>query len=213
MDDGKDFWDHEWKSQTIDEYQSYLAYHLRSKPWFLKTFQDRNVKDVCDSACGFGAYSAMLSNNGFQVSGFDISPVAVKITKQLLDRNKLKHNAYQVCDICKIDFEDERFDAVVAHAVIDHLSATSAKDALRELLRITRVGGLVYISFDPLEQDDLLEPHNVLSDGSFYYTNGSRSGLLFHYYQAEEIKLLVQDYCILEWRCSGRGERSILIVK
>lgn len=213
MDNGRDYWDDEWNSQSIDEYQSYIEFHLRFKPWFLSIFQNQGVKDVCDAACGFGAYSAMLSTNGFQVSGFDISASAVNITKTLLDRNRLKYAEYQVCDICKINYEDERFDAVVAHAVIDHVTLKSAKTAIRELIRITKNGGLVYLSFDPLEQDDLLEPHDVLSDGSFFYTDGSRKGLLFRYYKAQEIGELLKGYHVLEWRYSSRGGRSILLVK
>jgi len=213
MVNGRDYWDGEWNSQSIDEYQSYIEFHLRANPWFISIFQNQGIKNVCDAACGFGAYSAMLSTNGFQVSGFYISSSAVCITKTLLDRNQLTFVEYHICDICKINFEDERFDAVVAHAVIDHVTLESAKTAISELSRITKNGGLVYLSFDPLEQDDILEPHNVLNDGSYFYTEGSRKGLLFRYYQAQEIKALVQDCHVLEWQCSRRGERSIVLVK
>lgn len=207
------YWDNEWNSQTIEEYQSYLEGHLRAKPWFLSVFQKRNVSRVCDAACGFGAYGAMLAANGYRVSGFDASSAAVSITKRLFERNNLEFDQYIVCDICRIAFPDQWFDATVAHAVLDHLDTNSAKEAVIELLRITKPGGLVYISFDPLDKDDLAEPHKELPDGSFLYTSGARSGLLFHYYSDQDIHTLFADNPIIHWNLNNRGEREIILSK
>ena len=168
---------------------------------------------VCDAACGFGAYSAMLSVNGFSVSGFDISQNAVNLTIDLLNRNNLAYGMYRVFDICSIDFPDASFDAVVAHAMLDHLPVKDVQHAVLELHRITRDGGLIFLSFDPLEPEDLEEPHEVMPDGSFLYVGGGRDGLLFHHYSDEEIHCLLQDKTILQWRENARGEREILLIK
>ena len=205
------YWDKEWRSQEIEEYQSYLGSHIRSHPWFLETFRENEIKYVCDAACGFGAYSAMLSANGFQVSGFDLSSAAVDLTKQLLNNNRLLFFNYVVSDICKIDFPNDSFDATVAHAVLDHLPMQSATVALAELIRITKPNGLLFLSFDQLEQDDLDEPHTILPDGSFLYTGEHRDGLLFRYCSATEIQGLLKPYLVLQWRCNRRGEREVLI--
>lgn len=213
MSAGNTFWEQEWQSQTIEEYQSYLKGHLCAKPWFLSVFQENDVVRVCDAACGFGAYSAMLAANGYRVSAFDSSKTSVLITKQLLNRNNLIFDDVVLSDICKINFSDQAFDAVVAHAVIDHLDTASATTALSELHRITKPGGLIYVSFDPLEPDDLTEPHDVLPDGSFLYTTGVREELLFCHYTADRIRELSGDYHILEWRINRRGEREVIYQK
>lgn len=205
------YWDKEWRTQTAGEYQPYLEGHMRAYPWFLEAFREKEVKHVCDAACGFGAYGAMLAANGFQVSGFDISSNAVELTTQLFTNNNLRFSDYVVSDICAIDFAHGFFDATVAHAVLDHLTKSDAERALSELMRITKPGGLVFISFDPLEQDDISEPHDVLEDGSFLYRDGARSGLLFRYYAAQSIKNILQPYQIFQWRINKRGEREILL--
>ena len=209
----KSYWDKEWRSQEIDEYQSYLESHMHSHPWFLEAFRKYEIKYVCDAACGFGAYSAMLSSNGFQVSGFDLSSVAVDLTKQLLRKNRLQFSNFIASDICAIEFPDDCFDATVAHAVLDHLSAKDASIALCELMRITKPNGLVYLSFDPLEQEDLSEPHDILEDGSFLYTRGEREGLLFRYNSSADILRQLMPYRMLQWRCNKRGEREFLLQK
>lgn len=207
------YWEQEWQSQPIEEYHPYLQGHMHAKTWFLSVFQENDVVRVCDAACGFGAYSAMLAANGYLVSGFDSSKTAVSITKQLLNQNNLTFEDVVLSDICKINFPDQTFDAVVAHAVIDHLDTASATIALGELHRITKPGGFIYVSFDPLEPDDLTEPHDVLPDGSFLYTTGSRDGLLFRYYTANLIRELSSDYHIFKWRINRRGEREVLYQK
>ena len=213
MIDNRSYWEKEWNSESPDAYQTYLEGHICSKPWFLEEFLRHGVSSVCDAACGFGAYSAMLLANGYQVSGFDVSSTAVSLTTELLHRNQLRFGQYRVSDICAIDFADGEFDAVVAHAVLDHLETRSVQKAISELFRITKEKGLVYVSFDPLEQDDLDEAHEVLSDGSFVYQSGNRDGLLFHYYTDEEIRTLLKDKSVLQWNQNKRGERELLLIK
>ena len=211
MIDQRAFWEKEWHSESPDAYQTYLQGHICAKPWFLEDFLRHGVSRVCDAACGFGAYSAMLSANGFSVSGFDVSQTAVNLTTELLNRNNLAFSSYRVCDICGINFTDASFDAVIAHAVLDHLPPKDVRQAILELHRVTKDGGQIFLSFDPLEPEDLEEPHEVMSDGSFLYVGGGRDGLLFHYYYEEEIQFLLQDRTILQWRENSRGERQLLI--
>ena len=213
MIDQRAYWEKEWDSESPDAYQTYLLGHIRAKPWFLEELHRRGVSTVCDAACGFGAYSAMLCANGFSVSGFDVSQNAVNLTTELLNRNNLAYVTYRVCDICNIDFPDASFDAVVAHAVLDHLPVKDVQQAISELCRITKNDGLIYLSFDPLEPDDLKEPHNVMPDGSFLFVGGGRDGLLFHYYSDEEIQTLLQGRDVIQWQQNPRGEREILIHK
>ena len=209
----KSYWDREWRSQEMSEYQTYLGSHIRSHPWFLEEFRKNEIKHVCDAACGFGAYSAMLCANGFRVSGFDLSSVAVDLTKQLLIKNRLPFSSFVESDICAIDFPNDMFDATVAHAVLDHLPAKNAAIALCELMRITKPNGFIYLSFDPLEQEDISEPHDILEDGGFLYTSGEREGLLFRYYSSADILRLLKPCRIQQWRSNRRGERGVLLQK
>ncbi len=207
------YWEKLWQSEDAGELARYIQGHMKSSPAFLELFRQRHVSSVCDAACGFGAYSAMLSANGFHVGGFDVAGSSVELTKALLKNAGLTFGEYKTCDICDIAFPGEAFDAVVAHAVVDHLTAERAKTALNELLRIVKRDGLVYLSFDPLEDDDLAQPHEVLSDGSFPYSSGDRNGLLFHYYSEEDIGCLLAGFHIVYQNETPRGEREFILQK
>lgn len=207
------YWEKLWQTEDGDELARYLRGHMESSPAFLEVFRRRRVFSVCDAACGFGAYSAMLSANGYRVSGFDVAASSVALTKKLLAHVGLESGEYKMCDICDIAFPDASFDAAVAHAVIDHLSAERAKTALNELFRIVKKGGIVYLSFDPLEEDDLTQPHEVLPDGSFLYTRGDMDGLLFRHYSDDDIDCLFSGFDIVYQNETPRGEREFILQK
>jgi len=207
------YWETLWKTEDAGELARYVRSHMKSSPAFLELFRQRCVSSVCDAACGFGAYSAMLSANGYRVSGFDIAGSSVELTKTMLKKAGLKFGEYQVCDICGIAFPGGAFDAVVAHAVIDHLTAERAKTALNELFRVVKNNGLVYLSFDPLEDDDLAQPHAILPDGSFLYSDGDRNGLLFHYYSNADVDRLLDGLKIVYRNETSWGEREFVLEK
>jgi SAM-dependent methyltransferase len=188
------YWEEVWRNPDLSEYRGYINGHLKAKREFVKIFKKYNIRTVCDAACGFGAYSAMLSANGFQTAGFDVADSSVKLTRELLDQLQINSEDYIVSDITDINFSSGRFDAVVAHSVIDHLPAKAAKKARMELLRIIKDNGLLYLSFDGLEEDDINLSHQVLEDGSFLYTDESRKGLLFKFYEEQDTNTYFQLY-------------------
>lgn len=155
----------------------------------------------------------MLRQHGYNVDGFDISENSVTLTKNILNEFNFQCGDYKVCSLTNIDFEDNKFDAVIAHAVMDHLSTFDAEKALNELYRIVKENGLIYISFDCLEEDDLELEHTVLEDGSFLYTDESRNGLLFKYYTDEDINKLVKEKEQIYFNITRRGDREIILRK
>ena len=57
-------------------------------PAFLDVFRECGVVNVCDAACGFGAYGAMLAANGFSVSLFDIASSSIELAKTLFSAGR-----------------------------------------------------------------------------------------------------------------------------
>ena len=144
---------------------------------------------------------------------FDISGTAVKMTVAALKKYGMDASKVKTASILDTGYEDESFDGTVAHSVMDHLSVTDSKTALTELFRITKRNGLVWISFDMVEEDDTKEPHMLLSDGTMQYTCGSREGMLFHPYDWAGINTLLEDYRIVYKAEKGKRERSVILRK
>jgi SAM-dependent methyltransferase len=207
------YWEMVWSDADIQEYLLYIKKYLDSDWSFIKLFHEYGVNYVCDAACGYGAFSTLLSVNGFRTVGFDVAQTSVDLTKKVLKQFDIMTDEYIVSDITDILFPTEVFDGVVAHAVIDHLRYQDAQEAILELLRILKPGGLLYLSFDPLEEEDLALKHERLGDGSFLYRSPGRDGLLFHYYEDIDIETLLKDMSIIYRGKNNRNEREVIIKK
>jgi len=202
------YWDRTWANFDVSYYKKYIN---PSRDYvFIDYFRKFGVKTVCDIGCGFGRYSAVLGYHQFEVYGIDISDYAIKITEEILKSLGLTYRQFKKCEMTNIQFEDNMFDGVTAHAVIDHLTLIEAQRSINEISRIVKPNGLVYISFDGLSDEDIDSDHETLEDGSMVYKNGDREGLLFRYYEDNEIEQLLNGYTILYFGKNNRGDRDII---
>ncbi len=112
------------------------------KEYFLKYFNlpfGQNLK-VLDLGCGSGAYTRLLGEQGFDVTGIDYIPDIVKIAK---DRTKNPNIKYEVATASSLSFPDAYFDAVICISIFQCLS--SPFTSLREIRRVLRPGGKAFI--------------------------------------------------------------------
>ena len=211
--DYQTYWESCWKEEDSARLQTYLEGWKNYYGREIELLKEHQVKTVCDAACGFGAYTISFAANGFEVTGFDISETSVDITKQGLKACGFPDVDIKVASILDTGYEDASFDAVNAHAVLDHLTVADAKAAVQEIFRIVKKGGLVILSFDGTEEDDFSEEHIETEPGTLQYISGSRKGMLFHPYEREEIMNLLKEYEIVEMWTNRRNEKIVILRK
>jgi len=209
----EDYWEKCWKSEDTEQLEKYLANFYKRNNSTLELFKANGISHICDVACGFGAYSLLFASNGFRVEGFDISPTSVEITKAGLSKYNIDTSLYKVADILNTGYADETFEGLIVHAVLDHLTVADARKALDELHRIAKPDGLIFISFDAIEEVDLETPHEILKDGSLRYTEGERASMIFHPYTEAEIKTLLSDRNIEKLIIRDEAERIVILRK
>ncbi|KAF8305014.1 S-adenosyl-L-methionine-dependent methyltransferase [Clavulina sp. PMI_390] len=101
---------------------------------------------LLDVGAGSGSISATLAQaigpNG-HVVGIDVNPEIIPRAEAVAASYGLTSDniTFQVGDVYKLPFEDGSFDVVHCHQVLTHL--TKPVDALKEMIRVTKVGGLV----------------------------------------------------------------------
>jgi len=208
------YWERCWQEEDAEALFRWLDGWNRSTGAEMDFFRSRGVKTVCDAACGFGAHTLAFASNSFAVSAFDVSPRAVALTRAGLRKYGYADVEVRQADLLATGYADERFDAAAAYAVLDHLSEADAKRAVAELLRITKPGGLLLLSFDTAEEDDYQCPHELLADGSMLYAEGTpRAGMLFRPYDAEKISLLVEGYQVVFRETNQKGDQIVILQK
>jgi len=206
------YWERCWKDEDRAELYRYLDAYYGLQNREMELFKEHGAVSVCDAACGFGAYTLAFASNGFDVQGFDISETAVEITRDGLKRFGVENVMLKTADILDTGYEDESFDGVVAHAILDHLTTDQASAALKELLRIIRTNGLLMLSFDNAEEDDFSDDYITLQDGTMQYINGPRKGMLFSPFDWERIDEFLDGLEVV-YQSENRREKIVILKK
>ncbi|EPS41314.1 hypothetical protein H072_4806 [Dactylellina haptotyla CBS 200.50] len=98
---------------------------------------------LLDVGCGSGTISvsfAKLLPDG-QVTGVDLNPTILPRARAVADMAGVGNVEFQNASIFKLPFADETFDITFCHQVLVHIG--EPWDALREMLRVTKRGGVV----------------------------------------------------------------------
>lgn len=117
---------------------------------------------ILDLGCGTGFLAMQLASLGFWVSGIDVEyknsekieefkkkkGLQSKIWKTL-ESDSLKFSFY---DGVKLPFADRSMEAVVAHAVIEHIPKANLPVLLEEIRRVLKPRGLFFIFRTPRRQ-------------------------------------------------------------
>lgn len=196
---------------TVNVLQSkiYINSNIDDILWFIENGLG-SCNNVLDFGCGNGYLSYMLSffipnvsgceyMGKWDVSGIDphdyidISGFIHGLIKQA---KKIDFRYYTKFPL---DYEDEYFDGIVLYAVIEHIDRNIIDSMFRELYRILKPSGCLYIAKLPRQfsyqeflakrlnllahsalysKEDIV---NLLNKHSFRVTNLSRTGLFFNF--------------------------------
>lgn len=102
----------------------------------LGNFLEKNAK-IIDFGCGTGIPAGKyLVDNGYDVTGIDISPEMVKLSKKNVPK------MHCVCgDFAKTSFKDNSFDAGIALFSLLHVAKKDMVLVLKEFHRVIKKGG------------------------------------------------------------------------
>lgn len=99
-------------------------------------------ESVLDIACGTGLVSfpaAEVVTSTGSVTGTDISDAMVEVCREVARARDLPHATFERMEAEKLEFEDERFDAVLCGLGLMYV--TDFMGSVQEMARVTRPGG------------------------------------------------------------------------
>ncbi len=133
-----DFWDDHWdvsNFKSIVEGSKNNQFILRNTRRFLKEGK------ILEGGCGMGGNVYCLHYNGYSAFGVDFAEKTVKkINKYFPELN------VTVGDVQSLKFDDEFFDGYWSLGVIEHFYE-GYEDILKEMKRVIKKGGYVFLSF------------------------------------------------------------------
>ena len=100
--------------------------------------------DLLDVGCGPGTITVDLAARvgPGRVVGLDVSPDPLTEARAVADRADVEVT-FEVGDVYALELDDDSFDVVHAHQVLQHL--TDPVSALREMARVCRPGGVIAV--------------------------------------------------------------------
>jgi cyclopropane fatty-acyl-phospholipid synthase-like methyltransferase len=121
---------------------------------------------VVDLGCGTGNYSVWLAEQGFDVTGIDISPEAVKHARELAASRGVECR-FEAADLSGSlqEFHDQ-FDAAIGWLVLHHLFPEDRPTYIGNISNMLHQGGL-YLSVSFSENDTVFEGEGKLRKTEF----------------------------------------------
>ncbi len=109
-------------------------------------WQKRGYVKLLDAGCGLGRHSVLFSQRGFGVSAFDLSSEG---TEHLCEWSKREDLAVdvQVADMLSLPYGDDSFDCLFAYHVISHTDSIGIRTIMKELSRVTKPHGELFLTF------------------------------------------------------------------
>ena len=129
------------------EYARRVFDELSSKPLdrdILDRFAEsvRGLGPVCDMGCGPGQVARYLKDHGVDAFGLDLSPGMLQQARRLNPDLRFEQG-----DMLALEAADGTWGGIAAFYSIIHIPHEKVVDALRELKRVLRPGGLLLLAF------------------------------------------------------------------
>ena len=154
--------------------------------------------------CGPGRLMRPMSRHFAEIHGVDVSDEMVALAKQRLSDVPQAH-AHLTDGATLREFPDEWFDFVYSYAVFQHIpSQEIIYGYLREILRVTKPGGLVRLQFNGLSRNGYPAGSDTWTGARFTSAELMEFTEL-HDFQMLALKLAGTQYMWTTWRKQPRG--------
>jgi SAM-dependent methyltransferase len=164
------------------EYAARMQDEMDDKP-FDRDCLDRLAREVatlgpiCDLGCGPGQIARYLSRQGVQTLGVDLSPQMIAEARRLNPEIPFHQG-----DMLSLPDPDESWGGIAAFYCIIHIPRQKVVDALQEMRRVLRPGGVLLVTFHIGDQIEHVEEWW-----------GKKVNLDFISYQPEEMEAWLEE--------------------
>jgi SAM-dependent methyltransferase len=168
---------------------------------FAALLKERGAKSILDIGCGTGRHIVHMIKRGFYATGLDNAPTALRLAQKWLQEEQLEADLI-LSDMCQpLPFENESFDAVLSTQVIHHALLATVIGTAREIQRIVRPGGYIFISVPARKAIEADSPApNEIEPNTFIPTSGSEKGLPHHLFAPDELRGIFPQFETLDLR-------------
>ncbi len=180
-------------------------------PGLTALLKEREAVRVLDLGSGSGRHVVFLARHGFSVSGIDNSPHGMKVAEEWLREEGLAADL-RIHDITRpLPYGDGFFDAVFSIQVIHHADAATIKKMIREIERVLREEGFIFITVPRFRNQG--KNFREIEPNTFIHLDGPEKGLPHHYFTPEELEVFFRSFRIADIHLDGTNHYCLSAFK
>jgi SAM-dependent methyltransferase len=190
---------------------------VKSKPWnwnlaqeeywripsdelYPVAFRWRNIgyKNVLDLGCGVGRNSIFLSQMGFEVDAFDLSPTAIEELTSKIERLNLTIRT-KIGDMLELPYANGYFDSILAFHSIYHTDMQGLLNVVGEMKRVLVDGGEIFFTLNSKRNPSFNNPTNkIIDEHTILKTEGLEKDIPHTFVDYDDIKMILEDFQIIK---------------
>lgn len=155
------------------------------------------AKTVVDIGCGVGRHALYLAEQGFDVTGVDLSPRGLDVAREAADGAGLPVD-FKRGSFTDLPISDQSVDVALAWNVIYHGDGEIARQALSEIRRVLRPGGFLLATMISKRHHRYGEGKEI-RPGTFIIDDGDDEKAHAHFYCDERELIGLLDGFRLYW--------------
>ena len=136
-----------WKWESVkDDYEAKWREPSQEVYYLINRWHQNGTKDILDLGCGIGRHSILFAQEGFNTYAIDLSENAVCRAKKWAEDCGLNIN-FSIGDMINLPYDDKVMDAIFAYYVISHTDTKGVIETLKQIRRVLKPDGEVYLTF------------------------------------------------------------------
>lgn len=132
----------------------------------LKIFKSEKIHKILIPGFGYGRNGKLFVDNGFEVTGIEISSSAINLAREAGIRCKIHHGS-----VTLMPFDNQVYDGIFCYALVHLLNRTERRLFLRSCYNQLRIGGIMIFTVSSVTSD-LFGKGLKVSKNRFRLTNG-----------------------------------------
>jgi cyclopropane fatty-acyl-phospholipid synthase-like methyltransferase len=166
--------------------KSEMAFGSEPEPELAKFIESSEHKGkALDLGCGDGRHALFLAKNGYNVTGVDISGVAIKKLERIAQSEKLNSTLkLHHSDVRDFDYPPEEFDFVAAVTLFDHVPKKDLRPLFEKVAHSLKKDGVIFIKVHTVKDPGKLNGSEKASELSW---------AIQHYFKESELRELLES--------------------
>jgi len=149
----------------------------------LELFKSNGINDILIPGFGYGRNAKLFLDNGFKVTGIEISKSAIRIAKANKLNCEIHHGS-----VTNMPFDNKKFKGIYCYAVIHLLNKYERLDFLRSCYKNLHHGGLMFFIVST-KQMSMYGNGKRISKDRFKISNG----LNVYFYDSDILKFVAHN--------------------